>query len=321
MSVVDLHPDHLLDKEARGELDEAERERLEAHLAGCSTCRLERRLRADFALELERESLPPDVASLVETLARSPVRRPSEEPPPASVTPPPASARPARRPRRRLVVALAAAATLTLVAGAFASTEAGRRLVAPIFGRSAETTSYGEAPPPAVAHSARVVAASPPVVSAEPTPSSDAPAAAEPSRAATVPAAQPPVPPPETAASLFDAESEARRRGDGARLLQLHAQLVARYPQSREAQVSRMMVARMLLDRGDAAGALASFDAYLRAGSGELREDAMAGRATALDRLGRTDEARRAWGALLDQYPSTAYAAHARARVEAPGGN
>jgi TolA-binding protein len=104
-------------------------------------------------------------------------------------------------------------------------------------------------------------------------------------------------------------------------MLQLHAELVARYPQSHEAQVSRMMVARMLLDRGDAAGALAGFDAYLRAGSGELREDALAGRATALERLGRTDEARRAWMALLDQYPNTAYGAHARSRVEASSEN
>ena len=89
----------------------------------------------------------------------------------------------------------------------------------------------------------------------------------------------------------------------------------------REAQVSRMMVARMLLERGDAAGALPGFDAYLRVGSGELREDALAGRATALDRLGRDDEGRAAWRTLLDQYPNTAYGAHARSRVEAPVGN
>jgi TolA-binding protein len=104
-------------------------------------------------------------------------------------------------------------------------------------------------------------------------------------------------------------------------MLELHAELVARYPQSHETQVSRMMVARLLLDRGDASGALSGFDAYLRAGSGELREDALAGRATALERLGRTDEARRAWMALLDQYPNTAYGAHARSRVEASSEN
>jgi hypothetical protein len=122
-------------------------------------------------------------------------------------------------------------------------------------------------------------------------------------------------------APIFGAEADARRRGDTARMLELHAELVARYPQSHEAQVSRMMVARLLLDRGDAAGALSGFDAYLRAGSGELREDALAGRATALDRLGRTDEGRLGWLALLDQYPNTAYGTHARSRVEASGEN
>jgi TolA-binding protein len=37
--------------------------------------------------------------------------------------------------------------------------------------------------------------------------------------------------------------------------------------------------------------------------------------------MGRTDEARRAWMTLLDQYPNTAYGAHARSRVEASGGH
>ena len=133
--------------------------------------------------------------------------------------------------------------------------------------------------------------------------------------------AMPSATPADTPTSLLGAETDARRRGDTARVLELHAQLVARYPQSREAQVSRMVVARLLLDRGDAAGALSGFDSYLRVGAGELREDALAGRATALDRLGRADEGRRAWMALLDQYPNSAYGAHARSRVEAPGEN
>jgi hypothetical protein len=312
VSVVDLHPENLLDREIRGELDPAERERLEAHLAQCATCRFERQLRAGFALELSRDSVPPEIAGLVDTLAKR-----SAEPPVPVVA--------SSRTRRVKLVLLAAAATLTLVAGAFASTEAGRRAIAPLFGREGNTTPYGEATPGTVT----AVTHAPPLrASIVPTPGpssggvepSALPEVPEPPR--VVPVAAMPAPtaaPPEGPAPLFGAEAEARRRGDTARMLSLHAELVARYPQSHEAQVSRMMVARLLLDRGDAAGALSGFDAYLRAGSGELREDALAGRATALERLGRTDDARRAWMALLDQYPNTAYGAHARSRVEAPG--
>lgn len=319
MSVVDLHPENLLDRELRGELDDAERDRLEAHLAQCATCRLERQLRADFALELSRDSVPSEIAALVDGLAKRDVERP-------------AVAR-SRAPRTRLVL-LSAAAALTLVAAAFASTETGQRVIAPLFGRPAAVSSYGEAPPTAakptlVAALPRIAEAPPPAPSSMPAPSPSTvnpqppPAPLVVPLPAPVPVAQPASSPlaAETPASLLGAETEARRRGDTARVLDLHAELVGRYPQSREAQVSRMAVARLLLDHGDAAGALSGFDAYLRVGSGELREDALAGRATALDRLGRTDEGRRAWMALLDQYPNTAYGAHARSRVEASGEN
>jgi hypothetical protein len=314
VSVVDLHPENLLDREIRGELEPAERERLEAHLAQCATCRFERQLRAGFELELSRDSVPPEIAGLVDTLVKQ-----SIAPPVAGIAP---------RTRRVKLVLLAAAATLTLVAGAFASTEAARRAIAPLFGRQESTTPNGEALPAtltAVSHGAplRSSAAPGPVpspVGVDPPALPDLPESPRVVPVAALPA-PPTVVPPEGPGPLFGAEADARRRGDTARMLELHAELVARYPQSHETQVSRMMVARLLLDRGDAAGALSGFDAYLRAGSGELREDALAGRATALERLGRTDEARRAWMALLDQYPNTAYGAHARARVEAPSEN
>lgn len=314
MSVVDLHPENLLDKEIRGELDGGERQRLEAHLQQCATCRLERQLRADFALDLSRSSVPPDIATLVDTLAR----RSTEPPIPAGMP---------RRGRRVKVVVLTVAATLTVVAGAFASTEAGRRAMAPFFARPAAAVSpYGEASRPVATAVWHAPAVAPPAALAPaPSPSTrtaDAPARVETAHAviATEPRS-PAAAPLEGPGPLFSAEADARRRGDTARMLELHAQLVARYPQSHEAQVSRMMVARLLLDRGDAAGALSGFDAYLRAGLGELREDALAGRATALDRLGRTDEGRQGWLALLDQYPNTAYGTHARWRVEASGQN
>jgi TolA-binding protein len=313
VNVVDLHPENLFDKERRGQLAVAERERLEAHLASCSTCRLERLLQADFALELSTDGVAPEVAALAETVAKDRVRS--------------GGSRASARGRRARVTLLAAAISLTLVVGAFASTEGGRRVLAPLLGRTAAPASEERgdvaAPGPAFRHG--------PVNA----PVNVPPAAAPEPRAVTAPSALAPDPPPAVAmpepsvrplpvdplTELFETEAAARRRGDFGRVLDLHAQLVARYPQSHEAQVSRMMVGRMLLDRGDAARALSAFEAYLRAGSGELREDALAGRANALDALGHDDEARSAWMTLLDQYPGTAYAAHARARTASPGGD
>ena len=121
-------------------------------------------------------------------------------------------------------------------------------------------------------------------------------------------------------AELFDEASDARRRGDYGRVLDLDGELEHRYPTSREAQVSRRIVGRLLLDRGDPTGALARFDSYLAAGAGDLAEEAMVGRATALNRLGRSDEAIRAWSAVAAAFPDSPYAARARARLESSNG-
>jgi TolA-binding protein len=127
--------------------------------------------------------------------------------------------------------------------------------------------------------------------------------------------APPPAPAPTSASALFDSANAARRAGDTATALARYDALETQFPGTREARVAKATTGRLLLDRGDAAGALARFDAYLGSGSSELREEAMAGRATALERLGRADEESRAWAALLATYPGTPYGAHARARV------
>jgi TolA-binding protein len=310
VSVTDLHPENLLDKEIRGELRASDRETLEAHLATCATCRFERQLRADFARELAADGLPPDIVRIVDAAAKR-SRRPG------------ALAR-SRRARPLKVVALVAAATLTLVAAAFAATESGRRVLAPLFlgpVGPAPQTQTSPAGLPAGHHGIPAASTSSAPPDPTPPPAEPTPQVAVESPAAAAPEASSQLAPAESPGSLFGAEAEARRRGDLATVLELHSQLVARYPASHETQVSRMTVAHMLLDRGDAARALSAFDAYLGAGSGELREDALAGRAIALDRLGRSEEGRRAWMALLDQYPGTAYAAHAQARIEGAGGN
>jgi TolA-binding protein len=117
------------------------------------------------------------------------------------------------------------------------------------------------------------------------------------------------------AAALFEAAAEARRQESYVRAIELQRELLSRYPRSRESHVTRETMGRLLLDRGDPAGAYASFNAYLTEGSGELGEEAMVGRATALERLGRSGQAADAWRALLAAYPETPYAAQARSRL------
>ena len=128
------------------------------------------------------------------------------------------------------------------------------------------------------------------------------------------PASRPPPEVADTAGSLLAEANEARRSSDEGRALALHRRLQTEFPTSREAHASHGVMGRMLLDRGDAAGALASFDAYRARGHGPLDESVLVGRATALERLGRAEEARAPWAELLSAFPNSPYAGHARLR-------
>jgi TolA-binding protein len=311
VTVVDLHPEDLLEKDAQGSLDASERARLEAHLAHCSACRMERLLRADFAGELEAEV--PLERSVGLGIEQIPVAAPPRE----SIT----MLRGPRRRRHRAVWLLAAAALL--VGGvAAAAMSLGEGQWPALRGAA---TAPAEVAPPAVATAkihrsavpvADVPQAAPIEAIAEPVVAVTAPVAQHrPQHAAAVAPAAVVGP-----AELFDTAAEARRRSDYGRALDLDRELEQRYPTSTEAQASRAIVGRLLLDRGDPAGALAKFDSYLAAGSGGLGEEALVGRAAALDRLGKTDEATRAWGALVAAFPDSPYAARARARLESSSG-
>jgi TolA-binding protein len=348
VSVVDLHPEELIDKDGRGELTEAESVRLDAHLARCATCRFERQLRADFADELSGEPLVVNVAALLES--RAAVAIPVADAgaavtgngAPTPLTAPPSvgdaeanreialQAAPSYRapPRRRRMQAtwLAAAATLLGVSVAGASGVGSRawswlaeRADTSTLSVKAASLPSSPAAAPTVRAGARVRATEPRGAQALAdvadvdvrAPEAPAPPVAPVAVGASAQVA----PVAEDASALFEAANDARRHGDYGRALAIHRDLQARFGRSQEARVARATVGRLLLDRGDPAGALESFDAYLGDGAGALGEEAMAGRATALDRLGRTDDARRAWSALLAAYPDSAYGAHARARV------
>lgn len=290
MKVVDLHPEELLDREARGELTELERERLEGHLARCATCRFEREVRADFAAELD------DDAGLSSQRLDSLVERAhDEEKEEAEVVP---VVRTRRRGLRILLVAAAA-----LFVGGIATAGIGTQVWSRLAGNGEEMTVNLPATP----------------ATAVPTLTPLAPSASSEhvviERSETVVNAAVPAPaaPVDSATSLFEAASQARQHGDYPQALALHRRLQSQFPSSREAHASQATVGRLLLDRGDAAGALASFDTYQKHGSGDFDEPVMVGRATALERLGRTDDARAAWQALVLAFPDTPWRSHAEA--------
>ena len=132
----------------------------------------------------------------------------------------------------------------------------------------------------------------------------------------------PPPPPadsPVTAAELFRDANAERRAGNIGRSIDLYRSLQKRHPDAPETQASRVSLGRLLLDRqGDANGALAQFDAYLKgapADGGSLAEEARVGRALAFEKLGRKDDERRAWEDLVSRHPQSLHSARARERL------
>lgn len=131
MKIVDLHPEELLDKDARGALSEDERALLDAHLARCETCRFERMVRADFALERSEEVglSAHRLALLVDVGVRE--RSPSSEALVAEASPPisgrrsvVAEASPVRA-KRSFAHAASFAAVVVLVVGAVGAVKFG----------------------------------------------------------------------------------------------------------------------------------------------------------------------------------------------------
>ena len=90
------------------------------------------------------------------------------------------------------------------------------------------------------------------------------------------------------------------------------------HPKSAEAHAALLSLAELQLGPlGDAAGALRSYDAYLRSGGG-LSQEARYGRIQALGRLGRGAEERAAIEEFVRTYPSSVQARALRARIDKP---
>jgi TolA-binding protein len=121
--------------------------------------------------------------------------------------------------------------------------------------------------------------------------------------------------PAETTLDLFRAANQARGERRVTDAIDLYRALQARFPSSPEAGLSRLSLGELLLGHGDAAGALGELDAYLGGDDAILAEEALFARARALHQLGRADEERTAWRALLIRFPSSGYAWRARQRL------
>jgi TolA-binding protein len=320
MKAVDLHPEDLIERESRGELTADERERLQLHLAQCDVCRFERLARDDFRAELDQAEDVDVKRLLAAALTPESLRIPS----------PPAASHPRRLRWSR--AALIAAALVTLAGVSTASgwsvlratfthrERADDTLVEAAPTGAARSGSRGTATPPPTAVAVGEPDRFAPTVSAEPS----APPVPSPSSTSPSPAR---APMPETAAragglpepgALFADATRARRAGDRDLAIRIYRSLIAGYPGSAEGRHGLAVLGQMLLDGGDAAGALRCFDDYLRTG-GPLREDVMADRAISLQRLGRPSDEAGAWSEVLASYPGSVHTERARRRLSELG--
>ena len=159
--------------------------------------------------------------------------------------------------------------------------------------------------PPAAGAPSRTVEAAP----------AEAPAPVEAPPAQAAPSARAPARPAITAAALFERGEKLRREGRADAAIAAYRRLQTAFPETPEARLSSAFAGQLLLKQRRPDEALAQFDRHLKAG-GEVGEEALAGRATALEDLHRAADAIAAWKALLARYPGSVYAGRARARLD-----
>jgi TolA-binding protein len=313
MTIMQPCPDSLLARARAGTLSSAERSQLHRHLGQCETCRVTLLVGQDFDGALAAQSDDTLLATRVVDAVRASVAR-------GSVSP---ATRGASR-RGRLLVYGVAAALLTISSIVGAARPELRRTLAVLLGLQDREVRRDVAQADATPHtdSRRVV---PPETSIVAQVASATPAPAEEHTASPRYAGRFRAETFQTRGGspkdLF-AEANAKRRvGDEAGAMELYQELQQRYPHSTEAEVSRVALGRLLLERSqDPKAALYQFDRALtppgQSDEVGLAEEALVGRATALMRLGRTVDERKTWLQLLERFPASIYADRARARLD-----
>lgn len=137
--------------------------------------------------------------------------------------------------------------------------------------------------------------------------------------ATPTPASEPSAKQGPSAAQLLEQANAARRRGESERALNTYANLIQRFPRSREAQTALVARGRLQLDLLAApAAAAADFARYLeRHPSGALAREAALGRAKAWRAAGDRNAECEALRYVVEHYPGTVHAATAATRLEA----
>ncbi|MES1204955.1 MAG: tetratricopeptide repeat protein [Pseudomonadota bacterium] len=294
------HPEDLLDLAAAGQLESAAWKDLQRHISACAPCAEQlslglgavgSRKAGDFDGRLDR-------ASIHRVLGRlNAPHRPAR----------------ARFPRRRMSLVfgtLLLSGSATAAATWWSLRPAARPAVETLMGPPAVVGSLARKG----VHVARPSAAAP--VEAAPAPAaaadmadlpSDRPRAERSDREDRV-----------SANVLFRRARAQRVDGDADGAIATYRRLQGIHPRSSEARLSYLIVGRMYLETGRPALAGGQFGSYLAAGGGAWQE-ALVGRASAFQRLGRSQEERADWRALLARDPQSLYAARARARLDELG--
>ena len=287
------HPEELIDRAGRGGLDPDEQAMLRQHLDACSACALQLSLAPRF----ERDMAPqPRDALLSERAAEGAMR---------ILQAAPRIGRTRRSPRwSRWAAAALLVFSVTAAAAIIKRRLAPRPAIQP--------------PVPTVAAPSRVT----PIRAMAPRPAEApvAPEAPPPEPIAKPPAAHGGARAAITADVLFERAEKLRREGRAGAAIAAYRRLQAAFPGTAQARLSFALAGTLLLERGRPGDALAQFDRHLsaggEAGDGEVGEEALAGRASALEQLHRTSEAIAAWKGLLARYPQSVYAGRARARLD-----
>jgi tetratricopeptide (TPR) repeat protein len=285
--------DDLIALARRGELDAAERRRLELSLGSSS----EARLLHQAGLELDQAAsvLPGDDA-LAERIKRRVMAR----------------VLPVAAPRRHRLLPWGIAAAVACVAMAAGGAVLGLRPLRAIFSTPMLTAPARVPAPPRPA----TVPVPPPAPLVSPLPEADGATDAAPVPVPVAPKAGQ-APDAGSASELFASAASARRRGKAQEAMLLYDALQSRFPGSAEANAADMALGMLRLQRGSSRSALQHFTRYLsRNPRAELVPDALWGKAQALSSLGQRAEARRSYASLLERYPDSTYAAAARAKLE-----
>jgi hypothetical protein len=291
----------LLDRARRGSLGAPDRLALDAHLAACGACRLSHDVSGDF-----------DDADVVDVADGARLRSLSD----AARRWTAGAGRGGRRVERprRYARAIAVAASLVVFGGSASAAvwwwrqperDAALAVAVPLAGHG--TTAKATVP----ITRTTAPAETPPV--AEPVgPPRAVARARQISRSRVAHDTAP------DAATLLRAASAARRNRETDRAIALYRQLRRAFPGSPEATVSAIPLGRLLLDAGAPEAALAEFDTYLReSGGGPLVSEALYGRGRAAAATGDRSVERQTWQRLLVEHPGSAYAPHARERLNA----